>query len=257
MEDKEIQKLIELERKKIKKHPYLGFNTEMYLNSYLNQLSKSENVIDKNTNEPLTQKKIYKIKSILFGRNPKRFNEIFPKEDYKDLYEYIKSYVKNCEEEERFLESRGNTDLGRMDTDDEQIEKDEKEEKLRQLTLENCKKENGEKFLFTEESGDPPSSLHYFIDENDKESISIKVKTLPPWFDGSETIDFSKSNDELTKPFEYIVGIFRGKNNQVDFQQKLIFNEETIKRLSKSLEEFGFTDLSNCLSNFEIKYIKI
>ena len=102
MKNQDLNKLIELERKKIKKHLQIGFNLGMYYDYTLKELSKNGDVIDRSTKEPITKEKIFNLKSILFGINPKHFKKLFPNEDNENLYKYIKSYVKYCQDEEDY-----------------------------------------------------------------------------------------------------------------------------------------------------------
>lgn len=103
-----FRELIDIERKKIKNHIHLGLNTEIYVDSILRKLSEEGTVLDSTTNKPISEEKIFNLKSLLFGKNPERFNQYFPHEQSIDLYSYIKKYVKICLEDEVYLSEEDN-----------------------------------------------------------------------------------------------------------------------------------------------------
>ena len=245
MDKTDYKILIKNERAKIKVHTYLGFNSSMHLDSMLKNLAKEKIIIEKTTKLPISKEKIFLMKSIGFGKNPNNFIQLFPDENDELLYSYLKNYVKICKKDEKSLglsdyylnpNELQTLNKKKKEKDQKEIEESGREDQLRQVSLNNCKKEKGGKFLFDEELGQPSDTFFYFIKHKKGNIFNIIVKTLPPWFNGIESIDFTKPENELTKPFSFVAGNIDIRNFEIDLIENLFYDKVLIQKLIKSIK---------------------
>jgi hypothetical protein len=263
MTDQDLKKLIKLERKKIKKHIYLGFSSEFGLDSNVQRLSKKSNseVIDFHTNKQMTKEKILDVKSLLFGRNPKKFNELFPDEDDSHLYKYIKNYVQICKEDEEYrgrivkVNKKGLEERNRIlkERDEIDLKEDEGRDKLEKLCIKKILNDKDMKFIggpFNSDLGVGNYGItptYYFLKLKEN-TIELYSKTLSNYLLGHEKKSLNNSVEEIIEPIIFQVGTFDSEN---EFKYDTHYDIFDINEIVLELNESDYSYLSQPLLDFQ------